>query len=178
MGKIKKEDWPRLSSSIETLSDKNLLIDDTGEISIIDIRAKARRIIREYGHLELIVIDYLQLMHMSNMSSNRTTEVSMISRSLKILSRELDIPIIVLSQLNRNLEQRNNKRPFISDLRESGSIEQDADLILFIYRDEVYNKETSEKGVSEIIIGKQRNREIGTIKLTFLGHFARFENYL
>ena len=177
-GQIKKNDWPKLSSAIETLSDKKLLIDDTGEINILEIRSKAKKILREYGDLELIVIDYLQLMHMSNASDNRTTEVSLISRSLKILSRELDIPIIVLSQLNRNLEQRNNKRPFISDLRESGSIEQDADLILFIYRDEVYNKDTNDKGISEIIIGKQRNGEIGTIKLTFLGQFARFENYI
>jgi replicative DNA helicase len=176
-GQISQSDWPRLSSAIETLSSKKLLIDDTGEINIMDIRSRAKKIIREYGHLELIVIDYLQLMHMSNSFSNRATEVSLISRSLKILSRELDIPIIVLSQLNRNLEQRNNKRPFISDLRESGSIEQDADLIIFIYRDEIYNKDTNEKGIAEIIIGKQRNGEIGTIKLTFLGQFARFENY-
>ena len=177
-GSISNNDWPRLSSAIEHLSSTKLLIDDTGELSLIDIRSKIRKVIREYGKLNLIVIDYLQLIRILNLNENRTTEVSLISRSLKILAREINIPIIVLSQLNRSLEQRTNKRPYMSDLRESGSIEQDADLIVFIYRDEVYNKEASNKGISEIIIGKQRNGPIGTIKLTFLSELARFENYI
>ncbi|MFM8454627.1 MAG: replicative DNA helicase [Gammaproteobacteria bacterium] len=176
-GQLVEDDWPRLSWAIKTVSSTQLLIDDTGALSPNEIRARARRVAREYGKLNLIVIDYLQLMRSPGHADNRTAEISEISRSLKGLARELDIPIIALSQLNRGLEQRNEKRPVMSDLRESGAIEQDADLIIFIYRDEVYNKESPEKGAAEIIIGKQRNGPIGTVKLTFLGDISRFENY-
>ena len=133
---------------------------------------------REHGQLGLIVIDYLQLMQAPGVANNRTEEISVISRSLKALAKELDVPVIALSQLNRNLEQRPNKRPVNSDLRESGSIEQDADIIAFVYRDEVYNPETPDKGMAEIIIGKQRNGPIGSCRLTFLGQFTKFENFI
>lgn len=176
-GQLTEEDWPRLTSSIRTVGSTKLLIDDTGSLGPHEIRARARRVVREYGKLNLIIIDYLQLMRVSSGTENRATEISEISRSLKILARELNVPVIALSQLNRGLEQRNEKRPVMSDLRESGAIEQDADLILFIYRDEVYNKDSPEKGCAEVIIGKQRNGPIGTVKLTFLGHFSRFENH-
>ena len=132
---------------------------------------------RQAGKLGLIVIDYLQLMSANRVGENRATEISEISRSLKALAKELNVPVVALSQLNRSLEQRPNKRPVMSDLRESGAIEQDADLILFIYRDEVYNSDTQDKGIAEIIIGKQRNGPIGTVRMTFLGEYTRFENY-
>jgi replicative DNA helicase len=146
-------------------------------LNALELRARARRLHRQYGKLGLIVVDYLQLMSASGTGENRATEISEISRSLKALAKELSVPLIALSQLNRSLEQRPNKRPVMSDLRESGAIEQDADLILFIYRDEVYNPDTQEKGIAEIIIGKQRNGPIGTIRLTFLGEYTRFQNY-
>jgi len=141
------------------------------------MRAKARRLHREQGQIGAIVIDYIQLMQSGSKSDNRAAEVSEISRSLKALAKELECPVIALSQLNRSLEQRPNKRPIMSDLRESGAIEQDADVIMFIYRDEVYNEETAEKGKAEVIIGKQRNGAIGKVNLTFTGKFTRFDNY-
>ena len=145
--------------------------------SPIDLRARARRLSRQCGKLGLIVIDYLQLMSAASGSGeNRATELSEISRSLKSLAKELNVPVIALSQLNRSLEQRPNKRPVMSDLRESGAIEQDADVILFIYRDEVYHPDSPDKGSAEVIIGKQRNGPIGTVRLAFLGEYTRFEN--
>ena len=142
------------------------------------MRARARRLKREHGDLGMILIDYMQLMQASSSGENRTTEISEISRSLKSMAKELNVPLIALSQLNRNLEQRPNKRPVMSDLRESGSIEQDADLVIFIYRDEVYNEDSPDKGTAEIIIAKQRNGPIGTARLTFLGQYTRFENFI
>lgn len=143
----------------------------------MEVRARARRLARQCGQLGLIIIDYLQLMSGSSGSENRATEISEISRALKGLARELNCPLIALSQLNRSLEQRPNKRPVMSDLRESGAIEQDADLILFIYRDEVYNPDSPDKGTAELIIGKQRNGPIGTVRVAFQGSSTRFLNY-
>jgi replicative DNA helicase len=178
-GKLNDEDWPRLTSAIQLLNDAPLFIDDTGGLSPTELRARARRLKREHG-LSLIIIDYLQLMQGSSngrQAENRATEISEISRSLKALAKELNVPIIALSQLNRSLEQRPNKRPVMSDLRESGAIEQDADIIVFIYRDEVYNEDSAEKGKAEIIISKQRNGPIGKIDLTFQGKYTRFDNF-
>ena len=158
------------------LSKANIFIDDTPALTPTDIRARARRLKREKG-LDLIVMDYMQLMQLSNNSENRATELSEISRSLKALARELDVPVVALSQLNRSLENRTDKRPIMSDLRESGAIEQDADLIAFIYRDEVYNEDSPDKGKAEILVRKQRNGPIFTTTLTFLGECTRFENY-
>lgn len=176
-GKLQEDDWPRFSSAVSIMSETNLLIDDTPGLSPAEIRARARRVVREQGDLGLIVVDYLQLMQVPGSKENRTAEISEISRSLKMLAKELKVPVIALSQLNRELEHRPNKRPVMSDLRESGAIEQDADVIAFIYRDEVYNKDTTEKGVAEIIIAKQRNGPIGTVRLTFRGQYCRFENF-
>nr|WP_091334561.1 replicative DNA helicase [Allochromatium warmingii] len=176
-GKLDDSEWPRLTSALNLLSNTEIFIDDTPALSPTEVRARARRLKREQGDLGLIVLDYLQLMQAPGVGENRATEISAISRALKSLAKELHVPVIALSQLNRSLEQRPNKRPVMSDLRESGAIEQDADLIVFIYRDEVYNKESSDKGIAEIIIGKQRNGPIGTIKLTFLGQYTKFENY-
>ncbi len=176
-GRLNDDDWPRLTSAIALLNEAPLFIDDTPALTVTELRARARRLKREHG-LSLIVIDYIQLMQGSSGSSeNRATEVSEISRSLKALAKELEVPVIALSQLNRSLEQRPNKRPVMSDLRESGAIEQDADLIVFIYRDEVYNEDSPEKGKAEIIIGKQRNGPIGKVILTFQGKYTRFENF-
>jgi replicative DNA helicase len=168
-----------LTSAVGILSEAPIFIDDTPALTPGELRARARRIAREHG-LGLIVIDYLQLMQGSASSSreNRATEISEISRNLKALAKELKVPVVALSQLNRSLEQRPNKRPVMSDLRESGAIEQDADVIVFIYRDEVYNEDSPDKGVAEIIVGKQRNGPIGTTRLTFLGQYTRFENYM
>lgn len=177
-GKLKEEDWPRLTSAVELLAEVPMFIDDTPALTPTEMRARARRLVREHGQLGAIMIDYMQLMQVAGTSENRATEISEISRNLKGLAKELKCPVIALSQLNRSLEQRPNKRPVMSDLRESGAIEQDADVIMFIYRDEVYNPEGAEKGVAEIIIGKQRNGPIGTIKLTFRGEFTRFESYV
>lgn len=174
-GKLDDQDWPRLTSSVSMLSKARLFIDDTPALSPTELRARTRRLKREHG-LDLIIIDYLQLMQVSGSSENRATEISEISRSLKALAKELNVPVIALSQLNRSVEQRPDKRPVMSDLRESGGIEQDADVILFIYRDEVYNPDSADKGVAEILIRKQRNGPIGTVKLAFLGQFTRFEN--
>ncbi len=176
-GRLNDDDWPRLTSAIALLNEAPLFIDDTPALSPTELRARARRLKREHG-LSLIVIDYLQLMQGSGKANeNRATEISEISRSLKALAKELDVPLIALSQLNRSLEQRPNKRPVMSDLRESGAIEQDADIIVFIYRDEVYNADSPDKGKAEIIVGKQRNGPIGTVALTFQGKYTRFENF-
>jgi len=176
-GKLDDDDWARLTSAMGILADAPLYIDDTPALTPTELRARARRMAREHG-LGLIVIDYLQLMQSSSGSGeNRATEISEISRGLKALAKELHVPVVALSQLNRSLEQRPNKRPIMSDLRESGAIEQDADVIVFIYRDEVYNEESADKGIAEIIIGKQRNGPIGTVRLTFQGRYTRFENF-
>lgn len=175
-GKLEEDDWPRLSSAVERLKDKKLFIDDTAGISPQEMRSRLRRIVREHGDLALIMVDYLQLMQIPGYSEGRTNEISEISRSLKAMAKEFKVPVIALSQLNRSLEQRPNKRPVNSDLRESGAIEQDADVIMFIYRDEVYNPDTEYKGVGEIIIGKQRNGPIGSVRLAFIGQYTRFEN--
>jgi replicative DNA helicase len=174
-GKLADEDWPRLTHAVGVLSEINLFIDDTPALTPGDLRSRCRRLAREHG-LGLVVIDYLQLMHVPGTNENRATEISEISRSLKALAKELSVPVIALSQLNRSLEQRGDKRPVMSDLRESGAIEQDADLIMFIYRDEVYNEDSADKGVAEIIIGKQRNGPIGVRKLRFFGEYTTFEN--
>ena len=174
-GDIQEEEWPRVTSAITILSDAKIFIDDTPALSPAELRARARRLKREHD-LGLIVIDYLQLMQVPGNKENRATEISEISRGLKALAKELNIPVIALSQLNRSLEQRTDKRPVMSDLRESGAIEQDADVILFIYRDEVYDKDSPKKGTAEIIIGKQRNGPIGVVNLTFLGQYTKFEN--
>jgi len=175
-GRLQDEDWQRLTYAVGKLNEAPLYIDESAALTALELRARARRLHRQCGKLGLIVIDYIQLMSSTRQGENRATEISEISRSLKALAKELDVPVIALSQLNRSLEQRPNKRPVMSDLRESGAIEQDADVILFIYRDEVYNPETPEKGISEIIIGKQRNGPIGTVRLAFLGEYTRFEN--
>ncbi|MSR14686.1 MAG: replicative DNA helicase [Gammaproteobacteria bacterium] len=174
-GKLADDDWPRLTHAVGVLSEIELYIDDTPALTPGDLRARCRRLAREHG-LGMVVIDYLQLMHVPGTNENRATEISEISRSLKALAKELSVPVIALSQLNRSLESRSDKRPVMSDLRESGAIEQDADLILFIYRDEVYNEDSSDKGIAEIIIGKQRNGPIGTRKLRFFGEYTTFEN--
>ncbi|MFI0397934.1 MAG: replicative DNA helicase [Thiolinea sp.] len=176
-GQLTDEDWPRIATAVKIFADVPMFIDDSPALSPNEVRARSRRLVREHGQLGLIVLDYLQLMQGNGKSENRTNEVSEISRSLKALAKELSTPIIVLSQLNRSLEQRPNKRPVMSDLRESGAIEQDADVIMFVYRDEVYNPDSAEKGSAEIIIAKQRNGPIGTCRLTFLGKYTRFENY-
>jgi replicative DNA helicase len=174
-GKLADDDWPRLTHAVGVLSEVKLFIDDTPALTPGDLRARCRRLAREHG-IGMVVIDYLQLMQVPGNTENRATEISEISRSLKALAKELEVPVIALSQLNRSLEQRSDKRPVMSDLRESGAIEQDADLIMFIYRDEVYNEDSPDKGVAEIIIGKQRNGPIGTRKLRFFGEYTTFEN--
>jgi replicative DNA helicase len=176
-GKLEDNEWPRLTSAISLLGETKLFIDDTPALSPTEVRSRARRLTREHGQLGLIVLDYLQLMQSPTSGDNRVQQISDISRSLKALAKELNVPVIALSQLNRNLEQRPNKRPMMSDLRESGAIEQDADLIIFVYRDEVYNEDSPDKGIAEVIIGKQRNGPLGTVRLTFLGQYTRFENY-
>jgi replicative DNA helicase len=176
-GRLEDEDWPKLTHALGKLNDAPIHIDESAALNALELRARARRLYRQFGGLGLIVVDYLQLMSSTRQGENRATEISEISRSLKALAKELKVPVIALSQLNRSLEQRPNKRPVMSDLRESGAIEQDADVILFIYRDEVYDPDTQEKGMAEIIIGKQRNGPIGTVNLTFLGEYTRFESY-
>jgi replicative DNA helicase len=178
-GRLTATDWDRLGVALGKLNEAPLLIDETPALNPLELRARARRKWREYGGLGLIVVDYIQLMQGSEGSNqeNRATELSEISRGMKQMAKELSVPVIALSQLNRSLEQRPNKRPVMSDLRESGALEQDADMIIFIYRDEVYNEDSPDKGIAEIIVGKQRNGPIGTVKLTFLGKHTRFENY-
>ncbi len=175
-GQLEDEDWSRVSSAIQIMKDVKIFIDDTPALSPDVLRAKSRRLKREHD-VGLIVIDYLQLMAVPGNSENRATEISEISRSLKGLAKELNVPVIALSQLNRSLETRTDKRPVMADLRESGAIEQDADVIVFIYRDEYYNKDASpDKGLAEIIIGKQRNGPTGSFKLKFFGEYTRFDN--
>lgn len=176
-GRLQDDDWQKLTYAVGKLNDAPIFIDETPALNALELRARSRRLHRQCGKLGLIIIDYLQLMSSVSSGENRATEISEISRSLKALAKELQVPVIALSQLNRSLEQRPNKRPVMSDLRESGAIEQDADVILFIYRDEVYNPDSQDKGSAEIIIGKQRNGPIGTVRLTFLGEHTRFENY-
>jgi replicative DNA helicase len=176
-GRLQPDDWEKLSSALGRLNEAPILIDETPALSAIEVRSRARRMHKMYKGLGLIIVDYLQLMQASSSGENRATEISEISRSMKALAKELKVPVVALSQLNRSLEQRPNKRPVMSDLRESGAIEQDADVILFIYRDEVYNPDSQDKGIAEIIIGKQRNGPIGTVRLTFLGEYTRFENF-
>jgi replicative DNA helicase len=180
-GKLNDDDWPGFNAAVKELKDKPLYIDDSGNITPMEMRARLRRIERQFKQegksLGLVVVDYLQLMQLKGTTENRVGEISEISRSLKLLARDFECPVIAVSQLNRGLEQRPNKRPVMSDLRESGAIEQDADVITFIYRDEVYNEDSPDKGVAEIIIGKQRNGPIGTIRLSFLGQLTRFENH-
>jgi replicative DNA helicase len=178
-GNLEDDDWARLTAALGKLNDASIFIDEGAGLSSFDVRARARRLSRQTGGLGLIVVDYLQLMsgNSGRVSENRATEISEISRSLKSLAKELEVPVVALSQLNRSVEQRPDKRPVMSDLRESGAIEQDADLILFIYRDEVYNPDSEDKGTAEIIIAKQRNGPIGRVRLTFLGQHTRFENF-
>ena len=177
-GQLDDEDWARISSTMGILMQKkNMYIDDSSGLTPTEVRSRARRVAREHGGLSMIMVDYLQLMRVPALSDNRTLEIAEISRSLKALAKELNVPVVALSQLNRSLEQRADKRPVNSDLRESGSIEQDADLIMFIYRDEVYNPDSPYKGTAEIILGKQRNGPIGSVRLTFQGQHSRFDNY-
>ncbi|MBL8460247.1 MAG: replicative DNA helicase [Zoogloea sp.] len=176
-GKLTDEEWQRLTYALGKLHEAPIFIDETPGLNPTDLRARCRRLHRQCGRLGLIVIDYLQLMTSLKESDNRSAELSEISRSVKSLAKELHVPIIALSQLNRSLEQRPNKRPVASDLRESGAIEQDADIIMFIYRDEIYNPDSPDKGMAELIISKHRNGSTGTIRMTFLGEFTRFENY-
>ena len=178
-GKLNQEEWPRLTEAIEKLRNVSLHIDETPTLTPMELRANARRLARTCGKLGLIVVDYLQLMNgniTSNNGDNRATEIGEISRGLKMLAKELQCPVIALSQLNRSVETRTDKRPMMSDLRESGAIEQDADVIMFIYRDDYYNKDSKEPGVAEIIIGKHRNGPTGTVKLAFLKPLTRFES--
>ena len=176
-GKLHADDWPKLTRAVGMLSDAPIYIDDTPAISVLDMRAKIRRLASQYD-IGMVLVDYLQLMRGRGSIENRTQEISEISRSLKALAKEYKIPVLALSQLNRGLESRTDKRPMMSDLRESGAIEQDADVICFIYRDEVYNKseDNPERGTAEIIIGKQRNGPTGSVKLTFMKEFTMFEN--
>ena len=178
-GQLDDDDWEKLTDSLGQLNDAPIHIDEGSALNSFEVRARARRLQRQAGQLGLIVIDYIQLMSApgGRQGENRATEISEISRSLKALAKELNVPVVALSQLNRSLEQRPDKRPVMSDLRESGAIEQDADVILFIYRDEVYNPESADKGLAEIIVAKQRNGPIGRVKLAFLGQYTRFENY-
>ena len=176
-GKLDDDDWPRLMSAMTMLSEAPIFIDDTPGLSPIELRSRARRLKREHG-LDMIIIDYLQLMESGASNENRATEISAITRSMKNLAKELSVPVVAMSQLNRSVENRPDKRPIMSDLRESGAIEQDADVIFFIYRDEVYNDDSPDKGTAEIIIGKQRNGPTGTVRLTFLGRYTKFENYI
>ncbi|MCG6873283.1 MAG: replicative DNA helicase [Gammaproteobacteria bacterium] len=178
-GRLEDDDWPRLTSAVALLENAPIYVDDSPGLTPTELRARSRRLARELENgIGLIIVDYLQLMQTGFTNENRATEVSAITRALKSLAKELNVPLIALSQLNRSLEQRPNKRPVMSDLRESGAIEQDADVILFIYRDEVYDPDTQDKGMAEIIIGKQRNGPTGTVPLTFLGEYTKFENYL
>lgn len=176
-GRLIDEDWARLTAATEKMQEAQIFIDETPALNSLELRARSRRLARQYGKLGVIVVDYLQLMSSPSSGENRATEISEISRSLKALAKELGCPVIALSQLNRSLEQRPNKRPVMSDLRESGAIEQDADVIMFIYRDEVYNPDSQDKGTAEIIIGKQRNGPIGTVRLTFVGALTKFESF-
>jgi replicative DNA helicase len=176
-GRLNDEEWSRLTDEIGRLNEARIHVDETAALNALELRARARRMKREYGKLGLVVVDYLQLMSASGQGENRATEISEISRSLKALAKELDVPVIALSQLSRAVEQRNDRRPLMSDLRESGAIEQDADVILFIFREEVYSPDKEDaKGKADVIVGKQRNGPIGTVPLTFMGRYTRFGN--
>jgi replicative DNA helicase len=175
-GRLSQDDWPRIDSAMTQLSNAKLYVDETPSLTPTELRARARRLKRERG-LDLIVVDYLQLMQVTGTKENRATEISEISRNLKALAKELHVPVIALSQLNRGVEQRTEKKPVMSDLRESGALEQDADVILLIYREEVYEPNTTRKGIADIIIAKQRNGPTGDVQLTFLGQYTKFENY-
>ncbi len=178
LGRVADDEWPRLIAAVGKMKDAPLYIDETPALSSMELRSRARRLARSYGRLGLIIVDYLQLMTGSfSAGENRATEISEISRGLKALAKELECPVIALSQLNRSVETRQDKRPVMADLRESGAIEQDADIILAIYRDEVYNPDSQDKGTAEILILKQRNGPIGAVRTTFIGEFTRFENY-
>jgi replicative DNA helicase len=176
-GYLTRDEWGRLAGGIETLSNAKIFIDDTAGISVLEMRAKARRLAAEQKRLDLIVVDYLQLMGGSGRAESRQQEVSKISRELKGLAKELQVPVVALSQLSRAPEARNPPKPLMSDLRESGSIEQDADVVAFIYREDYYNQTEENQGIAELIIAKQRNGPTGTVRLAFLKEFTRFENY-
>jgi replicative DNA helicase len=175
-GNLAEADWSKISHAVGRLGDAPIWIDDNPNTTVMEIRAKARRLKAKVGDLGLVVVDYLQLMTGRNGAESRQVEVAEISRGLKILARELETPVVALSQLSRGLEQRTDKRPMLADLRESGSIEQDADVVLFIYRDEVYDPESPHRGTAEIIVSKHRNGPTGVARLAFLDHFTRFEN--
>jgi replicative DNA helicase len=177
-GQLQDHDWSKIFSTMAIINERmNMFIDDTPALSPSEMRSRARRLAREFGGVSLIVVDYLQLMQIPGAGDNRVNEVSEISRNLKALAKELNVPVIALSQLSRKCEDRTDKRPMMSDLRESGAIEQDADVIMFVYRDEVYHPDTSDKGTAEILVRKQRNGPIGDVRLTFLGHYCRFDNF-
>lgn len=175
-GRLDQQGWEKLGKAVGKLKNTSLLIDDTPSLTPTELRGRARRVKREHGDIGMIMVDYLQLMRVAGAAEGRTAEISEISRSLKAIAKEFRCPVVALSQLNRSLEQRPNKRPINSDLRESGAIEQDADVIMFIYRDEIYNPDSADKGIAEIILGKQRNGPIGTVRLAFFGEYTRFEN--
>ncbi|MEN3343049.1 MAG: replicative helicase, partial [Actinomycetota bacterium] len=173
-GKLAPDDWPRLTKACDKLAKAPIYVDDTGSINMMEIRSKARRLKSRHPDLGLIIVDYLQLMSSAGNAENRVQEVSQISRSLKILARDLEVPIVALSQLSRAVEQRTDKRPILSDLRESGSIEQDSDLVIFIYRDEYYNDDSEDQGLAEVILAKHRNGPTDSLKLSFLKRYAKF----
>ncbi len=177
-GELREEEWPRLTSAMRMLQNAPIFIDDTSTLTPLEIHSKVRRLKREHKSLGLVMVDYLQLMQLSGSSENRVAEISQISRAMKALTREMEVPVLALSQLNRAVEGRSDKRPMMADLRESGAIEQDADLIMMIYRDEVYNEETEDKGIAEVRVVKQRNGPLFTSRLSFLGRFTRFENLI
>ena len=176
-GRLSDDDWDKMTNALGKLHEAPIHVDETGAINATELSARARRLHRKCGKLGLIVIDYLQLMTSTKDNENRATEISEISRSIKALAKELEVPIIALSQLSRKVEERNDKRPLMSDLRESGAIEQDADIIMMMYRDEYYNKDTKDPGVAEVIITKHRNGPTGAVRLTFLGEYTKFENF-
>jgi replicative DNA helicase len=176
-GRLEDSEWPRLTAAVNMLAESKLFVDDSPALTPADLRARCRKLAVEHGNIGLVVVDYLQLMRFPGLERDPVSETTAISKSLKALAKEFDCPVIALSQLNRGLEQRPNKRPVMSDLRQSGAIEQDADVIMFVYRDEVYNKDSQDKGIAEIIIGKQRNGPIGTVRLTFQGEYTRFDNF-
>jgi replicative DNA helicase len=175
-GKLAAEDWPRLTAACDKLAKAPIYVDDTGSITMMEIRSKARRLKQRHPNLGLIIVDYLQLMTSGTTAENRVQEVSQISRSLKVLARDLEVPILALSQLSRAVEQRHDKRPILSDLRESGSLEQDSDIVIFIYRDEYYNDESDQQGLAEIHVAKHRNGPTDTVKLSFLRRYAKFSD--
>jgi replicative DNA helicase len=176
-GRLHADDWPKITSAVGRLAEAPLYIDDNPHLTVMEIRGKARRLKAKLGDLGLIVIDYLQLMTGGKANvENRQVEISEISRGLKILARELEVPVVALSQLSRTLESRADKRPMLSDLRESGALEQDADVVMFLYRDEIYNTESPDRGTAEVIIGKHRAGPVGTSRLAFLDHYTKFAN--